>query len=389
MKQRQGINNSRLKNRNRGLVLQAIACGDEVSRSDIAQRIGLTKMAVTNMVAEWIAEGVVEEQESTGHAAVGRNPVWLRPAPGAPRALGVYLSRSRVTLIVADLKLEVAYRKDCPLQEETAASLTQKLTQLVDDALAWKTAHLPDVPLTGIGISSIGPLDADAGVVLHPTDFFGIQQFPIVKILKDRYGLPVYISNDMNASALAEKLYGRGRSYDNFLYLGITNGIGSGIISGGRLYQDNSGFVGEVGHMSIDYNGPVCSCGNRGCLEVYANMPVIQRRLREAGIAALSQADGSAAGRDILADVSDKLAIALVNMVNLLDPQCVLMGHEGSAFPDWCLQRIEETVNSRILAAGAKRLPVMRAAFGEDTPLMGSVCCIWQELFAGHMPHKP
>lgn len=386
MKQRQGINHADLKSRNRGLVLQAIACGERASRIDIARRIGLTKMTVTNIVAEWMAEGVVEERETAGNAAVGRNPVRLDLAPGAPRGLGVYLSRRAVTVIVADLKLDVAYRQSLALSDETAASLTDKLGRLADGALAWKKARLPDAPLAGIGVSAIGPMDAKEGVLLHPTEFFGIRQFPVASFLRERYGLPVIVNNDMNAAALAEKLYGRGRRFDNFLYLGISNGIGSGIVSGGRLYQDNSGFVGEIGHMSIDYNGPLCSCGNRGCLEVYANMPVIRQRLREACPDRTPlDAEESEAGREVLADVSDKLAIALVNVGNLLDPQCVLIGHEGARLPGWCLQRIQDTVNARLLAAGSKHILVLRSTFGEDAPLLGSVCCIWQELFAGHL----
>lgn len=388
VRQRQGFNNAYLKNRNRGLVLQAIACGERASRIDIARRIGLTKMTVTNIVGEWIAEGVVAEREAAENAAVGRNPVLLDLGDKAPLALGLYISRSAAAVILADLKLEVVYRQEEPLADETARSLAEKLFRLADGALKWKAEWMPEVPLPGIGVSAIGPMDAVSGVILHPTEFFGIREFPVAELLTGRYRLPVFLNNDMNAAALAEQLYGRGRRYDNFFYLGITNGIGSGIVSGGRLYQDSSGFVGEIGHMSIDYNGPVCSCGNRGCLEVYANMPVIRRRLRAAcPDMSPEEAEVCEAGREVLSDVADKLSIALTNAVNLLDPQLVLVGHEGARLPGWCLQRIQDAVNNRILAAGSKRIVVLRSAFGEDAPLLGSACCVWQALFAGRLEY--
>lgn len=391
MKQRQGFNNTHLRNRNRGLVLQAVACGDALSRIEIARRIGLTKMTVSNIVAEWIAEGVLAEKEVAETAAVGRNPVILEVRAGAPRAVGLYLSRGAASVIVSTLTLEVTYRESLPLAEETAQTLLEKLFRLIDGALAHLAAASPGARCMGIGVSAIGPLDAASGTILSPTDFFGIRQLPLAAELGGRYGLPVVVNNDMNASALAEKLYGTGRAFDNFLYLGVTNGIGSGILSGGRLYQDNSGFVGEIGHMSIDFDGPLCSCGRRGCLETYANMPVILDRLQNAlgravACADLEEAWDSPAGRAVLEDAADKLAIALINTVNLLDPQCILIGHEGARFPAACIARIEERVNGGILAAGYKTISVAPSHFGPDAPLAGSACCIWQEVFAGHLP---
>lgn len=291
MKQRQGFNNTHLRNRNRGLVLQAVACGDALSRIEIARRIGLTKMTVSNIVAEWIAEGVLAEKEVAETAAVGRNPVILEVREDAPRAVGLYLSRGAASVIVSTLTLEVTWRKSLPLAGESTETLLEKIFQLIDGALAHLGAASLPVRCMGIGVSAIGPLDAASGTILRPTDFFGIRQLPLAGLLGERYGLPVVVNNDMNASALAEKLYGTGRAFDNFLYLGVTNGIGGGILSGGRLYQDNSGFVGEIGHMSIDFNGPLCSCGRRGCLEAYATMPLLLDRLQAALGRAVTSAD--------------------------------------------------------------------------------------------------
>jgi predicted NBD/HSP70 family sugar kinase len=391
MKERHGINNTHIKNRNRGIVLQYIARDERLSRIDIAKRIGLTKMAVTNIVGELIGDGYVTERDIAENAAVGRNPVILDVADSAPYAIGLYLSRTHVSVMAATIKLQPLYQEELPLEKETGDSLMEKLYCLTERALAHQKINTPRSAPLGIGVAAIGPLDASAGVILKPTNFFGIQNLNVVCLLQSRFGLPVFLENDMNAAALAEKLYGFGKPYANFIYMGIANGIGSGIVSDGKLYQGTSGFVGEIGHMSIKYDGDLCDCGNRGCLELYANSPVILHRLREiTGDPTLTPRDFEELSKRgdcgaVLEETADSLTTALVNMVNILDPECVIIGHEGVYLPDRYLNRMEEQVQARILSGGYKSIPVIRSSFGGKAPLSGSVCCVLQKLFEGHI----
>lgn len=391
MRQQSGMNHIDIKNRNRGLVLQYIVSGGQLSRIDIAKRIGLTKMTVTNIVNELIRDGIIEERETAETPFVGRNPILLDVTADAPCVIGLYIARGHVSVIVTDFKLRLRYHKRTLLQEETADTLMDKLYDLTDGALRFIKGKTPHAVPLGIGAASIGPLDAASGVILNPTNFFGIRDLPVADRLASRYGLPVVLENDMNAAALAEKLYGEARPYDNFIYMGITNGIGSGIITNGRLYQGTSGFVGEIGHMSIRYDGLLCDCGNRGCLELYANMPVIVRRLREVtGEEGLTPRDFERlSGRDdcnaILEDMTDKLSTALVGTVNMLDPECIIIGHEGVFLPDKYIGRIQKQLQSRILSAGHRSIRVIKSSFGEQAPLNGSACLILQKLFEGQI----
>lgn len=384
MAQRKGINQTHLKTRNRGLVLQLIAAGTDVARPDISRRTGLTKMTITNIVSELIEQGYVEEQNVAATAAVGRNPITLDIAPHAPKTVGLYISRETVTVILADLKLRVLFSRSRFLQNETADSLLDKLSELTEMAVA-RTAD----PLLGIGIASIGPLDKRTRTLLNPTNFFGIRDLPLAERLEARFGLPVYLQNDMDAAAMAERLFGHGQQLDNFLYIGLSNGIGSGLISDGRPYRGGSGYSGEIGHISIDHAGPPCGCGSRGCLELYASMPTVLSRLQEAvgeplTYADLAQLEHHPACVPIFTDITEKLATALVGTVNLLDPQFLFIGHEGIWLPDSYLTLLEDILNRRILAAGHKYIPVAKAAFGTQSPLLGSVCTILYELFSGH-----
>lgn len=386
MGQKRGVNRDQMKNRNRGLVLQLICTTESISRSDITKQVGLTKMAVTNIVGELIREGLIRETTVLGTAGVGRNPVLLDIAPSAPRLLGVYLSREEIAVVGTDLKLRRLYEQRLPLQRETAASLTDKLYALTEQAME----TFDGLPILGIGVSAIGPLDRQEGTLLQPTDFFEIREYPIGPLLKQRYNLPVFIDNDMNAAALAEKLFGRGKTMENFLYLGITRGIGAGIVTNGRLYQDSSGFAGEIGHTSICYNGPQCSCGNQGCLEVYATIPVILEALEKAigrpvACGEFEELASCSACVPVFEEISDRLGVALVNAANLLDPQCILLGHQGVHWPQRYMDRLEKRVNTGILAHGHRFIRVLPAAFGVDAPLLGSVCTVCAELFEGRL----
>lgn len=388
MSERRGLNQKHLKDRNRGLVLKLIASG-RMSRSAITRTIGLTKMAVTNIVSELISEGYIEEKEIAETSAAGRNPVMLDVVPYNTLAAGVYLSRSNLQVIITDLKLNIIFKRSQALSNETAETITDKLYCLMDDAMFQVKEYKPQSRLLGIGISTLGPLDSARGVILRPTNFFEIKDYPIVDRIRNRYPLPVFLCNDMDASALAEKLFGQGVELSDFLYLGITNGIGSGILSRGMLYQNNSGLAGEIGHMSINFNGDICSCGNKGCLEVYANMPVIMDRLRRAsgnrdlGFEDFERISSVPSCDAVFKDMTGMLSVALVNVVNLLNPECIIIGHEGVFIPSDHIARLESLLNSKILSTGFKKVSIVKSSFGSLAPLFGSVSCVYNELFVG------
>lgn len=396
------LNSQLMKNKNRGLILRLIACRHRISRADISAYTGLTRMAVSNIVGSLIEEGCCVETEIRTTANPGRNPVSLAIAQTAPKAIGIYLSRDYLQLLVTDLSLNILYSDSARLMNETEASLTEKLAALTDRAV--RLARTLKGRLLGFGISSIGPLDAGRGCLLAPTNFFGIRDYPIVSILKHRYGLPVCLNNDMNASALAELLFGGGVDVPDFMYVGISNGIGAGIVSDGGLYQNSNEYAGEIGHMGIRCDGRKCSCGRRGCLEVYANMPVLIERLE----AALSGAAGSASLKAerlsydvdpvqfdalserkechvIFMETAEMLSYALTNAANMLDPSVIFIGHEGAFLPQKYISHMEASVNRNILFAGQKRIEIRKSTFLDRAPLIGSACCLIEKVFSGEL----
>ncbi|MBQ9469069.1 MAG: ROK family transcriptional regulator [Clostridia bacterium] len=383
-----GLNNNHLKTNNRGMVLRTIA-GGRHSRTDIAQNMGLTKMAISKIVGELFDDGYLVEKEADPTAAVGRTPVLLGISDSAPLAIGVYVARSEIRALICDLRLRTLFEEKTELRGETKDTLMQKIFALTDAAFAYLQKNRPENRLLGVGVSSISPLDPLKGRILAPTNFYGISDLDVVKEIGDRYGCPVYLDNDMNASALAESIYGIGKKYDSFLYLGITNGIGSGAILDGRPFSDHSITVGEIGHMCINFDGPLCFCGNRGCLELYSDINVILDRLRrETGESTLTPHDLERVSKKpgcalILRDMIDKLSVALINAVNLLDTQCVVVGHEGAFLPDEYLKMLENKINRGILAAQYKTVEVVRSTFLDAAPQLGGACLVLDRFFSG------
>lgn len=380
-----GINSLDVKNQNRGLTLKLIAREQAFSRADVTKQIGLTKMTVSNIVADLLSSGYLLEADTLYTTSVGRNPIVLDLAPTAPKVMGIYLCRDSISVVVTDIKCNFLYQRQISLYKETPPSLAQKLIRLAEGAAAFCSDRL-----LGIGVAAMDPLDERSGTLLNPSNFFGIANFPIRAYLEDRFSLPVFLNNDMNASALAEKLFGAGKDLDNFIYIGITNGIGAGIIADGKPFRDDNSFVGEIGHMTISYDGPLCVCGNQGCLEVYANMSVLLDRLQHAAATdtpvSCEDFDRLAeqpACRDVFFDVAQKLSYGLINIANLLNPQAIFIGHEGCYLPAFCVQALEDTLNQRILAAGYQQIRVAPSRFGPSAPLVGSACCVLERLFAG------
>ena len=400
-----GSNHHSTKIKNRALVLKLICTGSNVSRIDISRQTGLSKMSITNIVNELIDEGfVLEQAEQTTPArsntagAIGRKPVFLAPDTSKFLALGLYISRDYAIATLYNLKCKIVDERKCKFAfEESESSFTDKIKTLIHTILE----GIPSgKKLLGIGVASIGPLDIHSGIILEPPNFHTLKSIPIKQILEKEYDCAVYADNDMNASALAEKLYGKATDIKNFAYVGVTNGIGAGIITDNLLFAGDMGFSGELGHTSIHYGGPKCACGNSGCLELYASIPEIVSQARnsitlgmDSSLAELEMIEWT----DIVkhAEAGDKLAlnlidrlclyisIGLVNLINLFDPRVIYLGHEIALAGSLVTERLQSHLADRTISSRYKSIPVEISAFGDKSPIIGSVAIVLDKLFSG------
>lgn len=272
--------------------------------------------------------------------------------------------------------------------EEGFAAVTSVLDQLLPSSREL-SAGIP------IGVCAPGPLDPRTGVVLNPPNVPCWRNFPLVAEIHRRYGVAAKLDNDANAAALAESLWGAGRGCANVFYACIGTGIGTGIVFDGKIFHGRTGSAAEGGHVSIDYRGPACGCGKKGCIEALASGTAIARRTREAvaerrkqGAQLLALASGNAAeirsemvgraasagdplARQLLTETVEYLAIWLGNIVDLLEPEVMILGggvsemlrpHFGelqARLKHWC-------VNTR-----CDQIPLVPAHYGENSGIAG------------------
>lgn len=380
MRKNAGLNSKSLKEINRGLILKLIITQERTSRIELSRATGLTKMTLSNIISEFIAQKYVCEKEVGQSNSAGRNPIILDIMSDAPKIIGIQILRDEVSAVLCDLKLKIIKEASIPLLDETSESLTNKFFNVID--------RVRRKNVIGIGVSAIGPLEIRSGVILNPTNFFGITNIYVTALLYERYGLPVFLNNDMKCAALCEKVFGNGKEFSDFLYVGLSNGVGSGIITADKLYQQG-GFSGELGHVSIDANGDECSCGNKGCLELYTSIPVVTKRLRETTGLTLSFKEFCELDTDemrpVFEDITQKLAYILIGQVNMLNPKAIIIGHEGAALPKRYLKQLQQSINEHKLSKQHGSVIVVAAKFGELAPLYGSACSVLDRIFNGEL----
>ena len=391
-----GKNQQYIKEQNRALILKLICTNQCVSRVDIARKTGLNKMTVTNIINELIFAGFIKEGIVSDTTGVGRKPIGLLPCDDGAYSVGIYVSRDYIKASLINLNAVVISEYEAVIGiGETADSLIDKILKSIDRIIQ----TIDKSKILGIGLACIGPLDIKNGILLSPTDFYGIKNVYLKKIIEEKTGFIVYVNNDMNAAAIAEQLYGKGRDKSNFIYLGITNGIGSGIITNDSLYIGEEGYSGEIGHVSINFDGPVCSCGNKGCLEAYASIPVILQKAHEymncGGKTALKNAPDFSF-RDIISCAENKdeycqktiesmcfhISTALVSVINMLDNEIIYIGHDGALGGETLTKCIEKYINEKIIFKYSKYVKVEVSAFGEQSPVIGSGILVFDKLFS-------
>jgi predicted NBD/HSP70 family sugar kinase len=316
---------------NRVAVLRLIGGSGPIARVQIADRLGLSPARVTAVTRQLLDHGLIrvaERRPSKG----GRPALLLELVSGAATAFGVKIAPDHLVGVRVDLDGEVLEQFDAPL-DVTAAGAVDRIGDLLETWIAPSSGSR----LLGLGLGVPGVIDADRGLVSAP--IIGWEQLPLAQLLQDRLGVPVLVDNDVNTLAVSERLYGRGREVDNFLTVTIGRGIGLGIIAGGDIYRGFGGGAGEFGHITAREDGPLCTCGKHGCLEMFVGDPALvseaQRRkllAASAGIDDLRElADaGDTAARDVYGEAAALLGRSVADLVNILSPQLVLISGEGT-----------------------------------------------------------
>ena len=305
---------------------------------------------------------------------------------------GIDIGGTKLATVVADSTGHILSKARKPtLAERGPEYALQLLFDMVRETV--ELADLEQDSISAIGVSCGGPLDTKTGVVYSPPNLPGWDALPLKAKLESEFEIPVTIENDANASALAEYRFGGGRGYDALLYMTMSTGIGGGIVINGQIYHGANDSAGEVGHQILLPDGPTCGCGKRGCLEALCSGPAIARR---AQVAIRKQLEtGKTANTELLkltdghietvksehvlaaAQTGDTLALQLVdetayymgwgiaNLVNILNPDIVLLGTIAIAAGDLLLNPIRKTVTEFAMTRPGEAVKIEPAQLGE------------------------
>lgn len=357
-----------------------------VSRAELARLTGLTRAAITLIVDELIQEGVLEEI-GMAKTSIGRKPILLDLNTQNHYALGLYISREECCISISNIKAEPIMKRDVLLEpfanaEECMNKIISSIHELIDDS------ELAHESFMGIGVVTPGPVDIYTGTILNPPNFDKWHNVNIVQKLQEHFRLPVYLENYSASLALIEKNYGRGVEIENFMLMVVNEGIGAGIIMKDQLYRGVGGFGHEVGHTTINYNGPKCSCGNRGCLEVYASIPSILGAIANKGIVLSSWQDvvdraleGDEICKKAIEDEASYLAAGITNVMNILELEAVILAGDIIYKPELLFEPLHKNIENTAITRHLRKLPVMCSSITCSVEVKAAVAVIIEEFF--------
>ena len=257
---------------NRDLVLKTIFEHATISRAEIARLTKLTRATVSELVANLIGEGLVEEV-GLGSSIGGKSPILLSLVADARYLIGMNLAQDKFIGAVVNLRGEIKATAEIPVSGGDGQQALQLVYQILD-----RLVHNGHKPIVGIGVGTPGLVNTREGIVLNAVNL-DWQDLPLGQLLRSRYSLPVSVLNDSQATAIGEFVYGGGYPSDsNLVVVIVRHGIGAGILINGRLFQGDGGGAGEIGHVVVQRDGRLCRCGRRGCLETVASARAVVQR---------------------------------------------------------------------------------------------------------------
>jgi predicted NBD/HSP70 family sugar kinase len=323
-----------IRRMNRSLVLNMIRLEGPTSRAQIARESGLAAATISSLVEELIQQDLVFEREE-GESSGGRRPVLLSLNPAGRFAIGVSLREDRLAGALVDLNNSEKDIRVIPLDEMDPEEVIAAIRDMVDELL--EVNQIMPTKLLGVGLGLPGVVEQDAGQIVS-LPLFGWEGVPFGALVREALGVPILMDREVNCLALAEKWFGMAKDLAQFIAIKIGPQISMGVISNGRLYHGRGG-VGGLGHVVVDPDGGLCSCGKHGCLEALVADPYLVHSAR--AVPALTDRVDSVGDLWVLAEEGNLhagaigrrggayLGLAIANLVELFDPQMILLTGEG------------------------------------------------------------
>lgn len=380
-----------IKNLNKHAIIDLIRfTPGGISRVELSRQMGITRAAVTTIINQLQEDGIVNEVEA--HFPSGRKPIVLEINPEKGYVVGIDMGATHISMLLADFGAHILGEIEIPFDVNQGPQKSMPILEKGMQELLEKVGvSLSAIQAVGMGVP--GPIIESAGMVMGPPIMAGWDGYPIREYLETAWKLPVAVGNDAEMGAIGEWAYGAGRGVRNLAYIKVGTGVGAGFLLDGQIYKGATGCAGEIGHITLNENGPVCTCGNRGCLEAMAGGWAIASRGQEAvnskartqlleinGSRKITSADvieaarqGDLVAQQIVSEAGGHLGTAIASLVNLFNPSMVVVGGRISQMGDLLLEPIRKTVNQRSLKAASRNVRITAALLGRRSSGMGAV----------------
>ena len=389
-------NRTLIRGLNRSTVLNSILAEGAISRAALSQLIGLSPASITNLTAELLEQGLILETIQ-GESSGGRRPIILEINPAGGYVVGLKLTDQQIIGALTDLSAKVLSNQTTPLAGKKPDQIVLKIAETV--AALLKAAKVPRKKLRGVGLGLAGVVDAENGISRqHP--FFGWRDVPLGAMLQDQLKTLVHIDNDVKALTNAELLYGAGQGISDFLTVTIGRGVGLGIVIGGQLYRGSRGGGGEFGHIVVDLQGPECDCGKNGCLEAFvAESSLIregQTAVKSGSLVPFQTLDdliklghnGESAAVKVFADAGRVLGREIANLVNIFNPELILVSGEGTRIGDLIFQPMQESIRDCVMSTLRDDTEIRIDLWGDDAWAIGAASLVLADYFASPINKK-
>ncbi len=380
---------------NKSQVFDLIRKNGPISRAEISRQTGLSIPTVMKITEDFIKRKFVMDI-GKGESSGGRQPELLKLSPDSKYIIGVGIGRSRTYVIIMNFMGEVVRREIMQTGETAIPDIwIGKLIQVIENIM--QKSSMDSCQVMGMGIGMPGILDEETGKVLFSPDF-NWENVDLLTPIREKFQMDVTIENANRALAMGEYYFGSGTSSKNFLVINLGHGIGSAIVREGELYHGSSGSSGEIGHIILEEDGPLCNCGNYGCLEAISSGNAIARdakiailKGKKTRIMELAQEDinlveaktvfDAAKQKDDLAKTivdraSRYIGIGLANYINLLDPDLIILSGGLTNAGNIFLESIKEAVRKKQMKFAGRRVKIEVSNMGENGTAVGSASLV-------------
>lgn len=383
-------------------LLRLIHENSKISRIELAKETGSSAASITAIAQRLIAKSLIVES-GQGSTHFGRKPILLTVRNDAAFMVGVDLGSFYIRVVITDINGKLVHKAQTETQlGDGRERVLARTFKLIDKTIA--ESEVPRDSIKGIGVGHSGVIDVKRGVVLslpRPGQMLEWRNVPLKSILEEKYGLPCVLEDTVRTRAIAEKHFGFGKDLDEFIYIDVGMGIGAAIFINGDIYRGRGGNAGEFGHMTVVEGGLLCSCGNNGCVEALASCAAIIQAVRGAidmgvntkvrelsqgksenvSVEMIAQAalDNDGLALRVLRDAVSHIAVALADVVNLLNPNVVIFG--GALFqsaPQLLIDELKRSITLHALEKSANEVELKVSTLGREAGACGAARLISQ-----------